>query len=47
MTCDLGVVTPIMEIHSTADEVVPFDGDNNFIAPIDAVMTFGSGTTIA
>jgi polyhydroxybutyrate depolymerase len=38
--CDPENITPIMEIHGTADLVVPFDGDASFISGIDEVVQF-------
>ena len=38
--CDLNTMgTPILEIHGTADEVVPYNGSNG-ISPIDDVISF-------
>lgn len=31
---------PVMEIHGTADNVVPFDGAQGLAAPVDSVITF-------
>ncbi len=38
--CNPENVTPIMEIHGTADLVVPFEGDAFFISGIDEVVQF-------
>ncbi len=40
LQCRPDNLTPIMEIHGTADGVVPFDGNNDWMAPIDDVMSF-------
>jgi len=37
-TCNPAELTPVMEIHGTADGVVPYDGDGNFMAPISNVI---------
>lgn len=38
--CDSENTTPIMEIHGTADAVVPYGGDGNFMAPVDNVIDY-------
>jgi len=42
-TCDPQNLTPIMQIHGTADNVVPYNGNNNWMAPIDEVLDFWRG----
>lgn len=37
-TCNPTELTPVMEIHGTADGVVPYDGDGNFMASISSVI---------